>query len=49
MTHDAVPGGLSLERGDGDAFPHELIHQRALADVWVAYDIDESCLMFHCS
>ena len=44
-AHDAVSGGLRLERGDADTLAHKLVHQRGLADVRVSYDIYESCFM----
>ena len=39
---DAVAGRLRLGRDDGHPLAHEGVHQRALADVWAAYDVDEA-------
>ena len=44
-SHDAMPGGLGLERCNGDALAHQLVHQRRLAHVWVAHNVYKTCLV----
>lgn len=41
-AHDTVPGGLGLGCDDGKAFPDQGVHQRGLAHIGIAYDIDET-------
>ena len=41
-AHGAVARGLGLGGYDGHALADEVVHQRRLADVRVAYDVDET-------
>lgn len=41
-AHNAVAGGLGFRSDDREALPDEGVHQRGLAHVGVAYDIDEA-------
>ena len=41
-AHDAVACGLGLGGYDGHALAYEVVHQCRLADVGVAYDVDET-------
>ena len=46
-THDTMARGLGLERGNGNLLADELIHQRTLTDIRIAYYIYKSCFE-HC-
>ena len=46
-AHDAMACGLGLEGRYTDLFAHELVHERALAHIRVAHDVDESCFVLH--